>query len=193
MLSFTIGLFAFRPDVKEQFNFKTSSGHLIKVLKGQILYDNRVVFKFRDDDIIYESKSNRILEDHGVVFLFIALAGSPNLDRLNTFLITSANAALVADAVISPIKDYDNDGYLEFGGRDLTEHHPSRDSMYYVPNKYYEIKNGKVSFDNSLMKTVDIKTNGLYLPPSKRLDKNGYCCKVISKPRKKRSRSERYD
>jgi hypothetical protein len=87
--------------------------------------------------------------------------------------------------VISPIKDYDNDGFLEFGGRDLTEHHPSPDSMYYVPSDYYEIRNGKVSLDNSLIRTEDIKANGLYLSPNKRLDKRGFCCKVIPKPRNK--------
>jgi hypothetical protein len=186
LLSFTIVLLAFRPDVKNQLSFKTSTGHLLKVFKGQIFYDNRVVFKFKYDDIIYESKSHRILEDHGAVFLFIAFEGSPNLDRLNKFLITSATATLVADAVISPIMDYDNDGYLEFGGRDLTEHHLSPDSMYYVPSKYYEIRNGKVLLDNSLTRTEDIKVNGLYLPSNKQVDKHGYCCKVIPKPGKKR-------
>lgn len=190
LLLFLIGLSAFRPDVENQLNFTTSKGHLIKVVKGQILYDNRVVFKLKYDDVLFESKSNRIVEDHGAVFLFIAFNGAPNLDRLNTFLVTSAKATLVADVVISPIKDYDNDEFMEFGGRDLTEHHPSPNSMYYISSDYCEIRNGKVLLDISLTRTEDIKVNGLYLPPNKRLNKDGHCCKAIPKPRKKRSRSE---
>ncbi len=178
---------AFGSFVKGILSFKTSTGHIIKVVKGQILYDNKSIFKIKyGDDILYESKSNRLIEDHGSIFLFIAMAGNPNLDRLDAFLITPTKATLVVDAILSPIKDYDNDGYLEFGGRDLTEMYPNPDSMYYIPTAYYEIRGGKIKPDNALTKNEDIKLNGLYLPPNKQLDKDGNCCKVVPTPGRKR-------
>jgi len=179
-------LFAFRLPVKNTLSFKTSTGHIIKVFKGQFFYDNRIVFKTKyDDDILYESKSNRLVEDHGAVFLFIAINGSPNLDRLNAFLITPTKVTLVADAILSPIKDYDHDGYLEFGGRDLTEVYTNPDSMYYIPTAYYKIRDGKIRPDDILTRNEDLKLNGIYLPPNKQFDKDGYCCKVIPRPKKK--------
>jgi len=185
LISFA-ALSGFRLPVKNILSFKTSTGHTIKVSKGQISYDNKVIFKRKyDDDILYESKSNRLIEDQGAVFLFIAIGGSPNLDRLNAFLITPTKATLVANAILSPIKDYDNDGYLEFGGSDLTEGYDNPDSMYYIPTAYYEIREGKILPDNSLTRREDIKLNGLYLPPSKQLDKDGNCCKVVPTPGRK--------
>lgn len=186
LLIVTSGLYAFRLPAKNTLSFKTSTGHIIKVFKGQFFYDNRIVFKKKyDDDILYESKSNRLVEDHGAVFLFIAVNGTPNLDRLNVFLITPTKATLVADAILSPIKDYDHDGYLEFGGRDLTEMHTNPDSMYYIPTAYYKIREGKIKPDYMLTRSEDFKLNGIYLPPNKRLDKNDNCCKVIPRPGRK--------
>lgn len=179
-------LSGFQLPAKNIVSFKTTSGHVIKVVNGQILYDNKSIFKIKyGDDILYESKSNRLIEDDGSIFLFVAMAGNPNRDRLNGFLITPTKATLVVDAILSPIKDYDNDGYVELGGSDLTEMYANPDSMYYIPTAYYEIRAGKIRPDNSLTKSKDIKINGLYLPPSKQLDKNGNCCKVVPKPGRK--------
>src|ERR1700752_1102226 len=151
-------LSAFRLPLKNILSFKISSGHIVKVFKGQIFYDNKVIFKRKyDDDILYENKTNRLIENHGVIFLFIAVDDRPNLEKLNAFLITPTKATLVANAILSPIKDYEGDGYLEFGGRDLTEMYPNRDSMYYIPTAYYEIHEGKIHPDNSLTKSEDIK------------------------------------
>jgi hypothetical protein len=123
-------LYAFQLHGKKVLSFKTSAAHIVKVVNGKILYDNKSISKIQyGDGILYESKSNRLIEDHGSIFLFIAMDGNPNLDRLNVFLITPTKARLVADAILSPIKDYDSDGYLEFGGRDLTEMYPNPDSM----------------------------------------------------------------
>jgi hypothetical protein len=179
-------LSGFRLPVKNILSFKTSTGHTIKVFKGQISYENKVIFKRKyDDDILYGNKANRLIEDHGVIFLFIALDDRPNLEKLNAFLITPAKATLVANAILSPIKDYDNDGYLEFGGSDLTEGYDNPDSMYYIPTAYYEIREGKIHPDNALTRKEDIKLNGLYLPPNKQKDKDGFCCKVIPDLRRK--------
>lgn len=181
-----VTLSAFRLPLKNTLSFKTLAGHTIKVVGRQILYDNKMILKIRyADDVLYESKANRLIEDHGSVLLFIAMAGNPNVDRLNVFLITPTKATLLVDAIISPIKDYDNDGYLEFGGRDLTEAYVNPDSMYYIPSAYYEIREGKIHPDNTLTRNEDIKTNGLYLPPNKQLDKDGNCCKVVPVPRRK--------
>ena len=180
LLVFIATLSGFRLLVKNAVSFRTSSGHIIKVFKGQILYDNKSIFKIKaSDDILFESKSNRLIEDHGSIFLFIAILGNPNLDRLNVFSITPTKATLLVDAILSPIKDYDNDGYLEFGGRDLTEMYPNPDSMYYIPSAYYEIREGRIKTDITLTKREDIKLNGLYLPPNKQLDKDGSCCRVV--------------
>jgi hypothetical protein len=169
---------------KSRLSFLTSSGHTVSVNNGAVFYDNRKIKNIEDGAIIYDSKSNRIIEDHGSVFLFIALDGRPNLDRLQVFKISSAKAILVADAMLSAIKDYDNDGYLEFGGRDLTEMYPNRDSMYYIPSVWYEIRMGKIYHDVGLTKHNDILVNGTYIPPAKQLDNGGYCCVVIPKPGK---------
>jgi hypothetical protein len=185
LLILIANLSGFRLSEKNITSFKTSSGHIIKVVKGKILYDNKMIFKIKYDDVLYESKSNRLIEDRGSIFLFIAMAGNPNLDRLSAFLITPTKATLLVDVILSPIKDYDNDGYLEFGGRDLTEMYPNPDSMYYIPTAYYEIREGKIHPDNSLTRSEDIKLNGLYLPPNKQFDKDGNCCKVVPTPGRK--------
>ncbi len=170
----------------ERLHFRTSSGHVIKVQGGAITYDNHKIWTIKyPEDIIFDSKSDRLIEDHGSVFLFIAMAGNPNNDRLNAFLITSKKATLLVDAILSPIRDYDGDGYPEFGGRDLTEVYPNPDSMYYIPTAYYEIKNGKIQPDTPLTRSEDIAINGRYLPPGKQLDKDGFCCKVIPVPGRK--------
>jgi len=182
-------LSGFQSPANNILSFKTSSGHIVKVKKGYILYDNKSIFKIKYDDILYESKSNRLIEDHGAIFLFVAMAGNPNLDRLNAFRVTPTKATLVVDAILSPIKDYDGDGYLEFGGRDLTEVYPNPDSMYYIPTAYYEIRDGKILPDEMLTRKEDIKLNGLYLPPNKQLDKNGNCCEVVPTPGRKHKRN----
>lgn len=182
---FIITLFAFITPKKNVITFKTSAKHKIKVVEGKIEYDNKVIAKIKYDDVLYESKFNRLIEDHGSSFLFIAMYGAPNLDRLNVFLITPKKATQVADAILSRVKDYDGDGYLEFGGCDLTEAYGNPDSMYYVPTIYYEIRKGEIHPDNSLTRREDTKLNGLYLPPAKQLDKYGNCCSVVAIPGRK--------
>lgn len=175
---------------RHPLKFKTHSGHMVKVSHGTISYDARAIFHLEDpDDILDTSRLNRIIEDHGAVFLFLAMDGRPNLDRYNVYKITPLSAKLVADAILSPIKDYDNDGYLEFGGRDLTEGYGSPDSMYYIPTAYYEVRNGTIHQDVKLTIQKDKEINGLYLPPAKQLDVDGNCCVVIADPAHKRKKT----
>jgi len=168
---------------RQVLQFKTRSGHVIKVSGGAIRYDNNALLQLKyPEDIIDTSKLNRLIEDHGAVFLFLAEFEGPNLDRYNVYKVTPSAASLVADAILSPVKDYDHDGYLEFGGRDLTEGYANPDSMYYIPTQYYEIRNGEIHPDKALTIQRDKEINGLYLPPGKQLDNDGYCCVVIPDP-----------
>jgi hypothetical protein len=184
---FDISYYNWAEDAARVLDFKTSGGNRIVVAKGWLYYDNTPIFKIKFyDEILFKDKSNRLIEDHGSVFLFIAFDDSPNADRLSSFLITPTKATLVADAILSPIKDYDNDGNLEFGGTGLTEVHPDPDSMYYVANEYFEISGGKIHTDNSLNRSEDVADNGIYLPPNKRRGKDGSCCVVVHIPGRKR-------
>jgi hypothetical protein len=54
--------------------------------------------------------------------------------------------------------------------------------MYYIPSYYYEIRDGKIQYDPTLTKNMDIRENGIYLQDQ--LDSSGNCCKVIPKPAK---------
>jgi hypothetical protein len=169
----------------KQLTYKTKSGHSVSVNGKQIFYDGKIIFTFKyPDEIELDYKKDYFIEDNGSVFLFLFAYGNPNLDRFNVYQIFPDKALLVADSIASPIKDYDGDGNLEFGGRDLTEMHPSRDSMYYIPTQYFEIAKGKILTDKSLIRKMDISINGRYL--SKPLDKNGNCCIVVPITKKKR-------
>lgn len=145
--------------------------------------NGRNLYKLEFDDIIYSSKRNRIIENGGSTFLFLEVNGSPNLDRLYVFKISNSKVDSITDAISSDLKDQDGDTYLEFGGSDLTEEHPSKDSMYYIPSRYYEIKNGQILYDSFFTKKMDVKVNGLYMAHP--ANAHGFCCKVIPKPGKR--------
>ena len=164
----------------DNLQFRTANGLGVNVHQGFISVNNHHLYRLDDESIIYPSKRNKLIEDGGSTFLFLEIDGRPNLDRLYVFQIFANRVDSVADAISSDLKDLDGDTYLEFGGTDLTEVYPSRDSMYYVPSRYYEIRAGRIVFDSSCTKKMDIKENGIYLESS--MDADGYCCKVIPKP-----------
>jgi len=165
--------------------FQTSKGLTIKVDTSGIYVNNKLQFKFVERyELILPSKRQKLIENGGVVFLFLEMSGSPNLDRFHVFKVSGNKVDLILDALSSDIGDRDGDGYLEFGGRDLTEMHPSEDSMYYIPTEYFEIRNGRITYDSILSKDMDIQINGVYL--SAYGDDNGNCCKAILKPGKKK-------
>ncbi len=165
--------------------FKTHAGNWITVDHGIIKYNGKAILRRKYWDDIIDTNQNRIIEDGGSVFLFLAIDGRPNLDEYEVYKLTPYTAKLVANAMLSPIKDYDGDGYLEFGGSNLTEGYGNPDSMYYVPTHYFKIKNGEIGEDKALTVREDKKINGLYLPPNKQLDKDGNCCTVVPDPARK--------
>jgi len=167
--------------------FRTGKGWDIVVEKGSILLNNKELYRFKYDGIIYDSKRNRLIEDGGSVFLFLEIDGRPNRDLLYAFNVAEHKIELLAEAISSDVKDIDGDSYLEFGGRDLNEVHPSEDSMYYVPFHYYEIRKGRILYDSALTKKKSIQENGIYLVYPLDLE-SGFCCKVIVKPGLKKVR-----
>jgi len=167
---------------KDKIVITTKKGQSILVTEGEIYLNKKLIYKYEEDPIIYESKYNTLIEDNSTLLLFLTVSGSPNKDRIEAFRLTATKAVNLVDAIASKITDLDHDGYLEFGGADLTEVHPHKDSMYYIPTAYYEIKKGAIHLDAALTKRKDIELNGIYL--KQQLDKNGNCCKVIKKPRR---------
>lgn len=141
--------------------------------------------------LIDNSKYSRVITEKGNVLLFMECDGRPNLAYLSAYIIDIKNKKMVylsssvfdnnPKSKTKPFTDIDGDGFIEYGGFDLTEMHPNPDSMYYHPSSFYEIRNGKLSFDSALTRKKDINLNGIYL--AKPLDKNGYCCKIIKKPK----------
>jgi len=101
---------------KEKIFFTTKKGKLLLITKGKIFLDNRLLYKYPDDVIIYTSKYNSVVDDSTTLLLFITLSGSPNKPRMESFRITDSKATKIVDAIASKISDLDNDGFLEFGG-----------------------------------------------------------------------------
>ena len=169
---------------KDEITFETKLGETIKVKKGEIIFKMHQVYSFPEDVIIYKSKLNNIVEDSSGIFLFITVSNSPSKDLFHIFKLSTSGVNKIKETIASEIKDYDKDGYLEFGGADITEAYPQKDSMYYIPTEFFELKNGKIVLDTSLTKKMDIKLNGVFIGSP--LDKNHNCCVVI--PKKKKSK-----
>ena len=168
-----------------KLTFRTSKGFDINVSGRTITVNGRKLFLL-EDSAISNSKRNRVIEDGGSVFLFLEMDGRPNLDMLYAFQVSDTKVELLANAISSDLKDLDGDGYPEFGGSDLTEKHPSEDSMYYIPVDYYEIRMGRILYDSVYSRKQTIKMNGVFLVHAG--DPNGNCCKVIVKPGLKKIR-----
>ncbi|NSL87278.1 hypothetical protein [Chitinophaga solisilvae] len=168
---------------RNELHFTSSIQQMITVYKGTIFVNGKKAFQFAADSINYNSKRNRLVESDKSVFLFLEVSNRPQKDRLIVFNVEYSRADSILSAVSSDIKDWDRDGNSEFGGSELTATYPAADSMYYVPSKFYEIRKGKITYDAELTTATDQKVNGVYLAsPS---DKNGKCCQVIPKPKKR--------
>jgi hypothetical protein len=123
--------------------------------------------------LVDSSKYTRIIIDNDNVLMFMECDGRPNLDYLSAYAIDLKNKKMTylsssvfnnsPKSKLKPFTDIDGDGFLEYGGFDLTEMHPHPDSMYYHPSSFYEIRNGKLFFDSLLTKSEDIRVNGIYV------------------------------
>lgn len=147
-----------------ELHFTSSQQQMITVYKGTIFVNGNKAFIFPKDIINYKSRRNRLIEDGRTVFLFLEVDGSPNKNRLMVFNIDHSLADSLLNTVSSDVKDWDQDGNLEFGGSDLVKVHSSPDSIYYTPARFYEIKKGKITLDAALTEKTEKKLNGTYLP-----------------------------
>ncbi|HMG83735.1 MAG TPA: hypothetical protein VK559_11915 [Ferruginibacter sp.] len=175
----------------EKIILKTLSGDNITVTNDIIYYNKKPISK-PIDDIVYDSKYNRLIEQNSSILLFLEINNTPDFNTLAAYKLTNQKATKLVECVYNdksqgigpaPFTDIDSDGKLEFGGFDITEGYDTKDSTYYNPSKYYEINNGTIIFDSTLTKKMDIKINGLYI--AKPLDKHGNCCVVIKRSAKK--------
>jgi hypothetical protein len=179
---------------QDRIALKTNSGDSIVISKGIIHYNGKAISK-PIEAIIYNSKYNRIIEQGHKILLFLEIDDSPNYNTIEAFDLTKQKASRIVEVVYNdksqgigpaPFTDMDGDGKVELGGFDLTEWYDSKDSMYYNPSQYFEIDNGIIKFDSSLTRKMDINVNGVYL--SKPLNKNGNCCVLVKKTKKKNYR-----
>lgn len=155
--------------IKRDYNNATSSNlyHQTFFLNGKKVFTDSVNY------LVDSSKYSRIIAEDGNVLLFMESDGRPNLDYLAAYSIDLKRKKMTylsssvfnnnPKSKLEPFTDIDGDGFLEYGGFDLTEMHPHPDSMYYCPSSFYEIKNGKLYFDTLLTKSEDIKVNGIYV------------------------------
>ncbi|NLR58293.1 hypothetical protein HGH93_09300 [Chitinophaga polysaccharea] len=172
-----ISLPALAQKTAENLHFTSSKQQLIAVYKGTIFVNGNKTYQLSPDKIVYNSRRNRLIEDGGNVFLFLEVTAAPNKNRLIVFGINNSIADSLLSAVASDVKDYDHDGQLEFGGSEAPKAHPSADSIYYLPSRFYEIKKGRINVDAEYTEKIDKKVNGVYLADP--LDSNGNCCKAI--------------
>jgi hypothetical protein len=169
LLLVTLPALAQKP--KTGLSFTSSKQHQISVYKGTIIVNGNKTFHFAADSINYASKRNRVQEDKGNVFLFLDVKDGPKKNKLVIFSINNSVADSLMTTISSDIKDWDHDELLEFGGSELTTPHPSADSVYYVPAKFYEIKKGKIVYDAEYTEKIDRKVNGTFIADP--VDKNG--------------------
>lgn len=174
---------------QREIMLKTAAGQRIKISAAGIYFNHTKVYG-DPGDIVYASHYNRLVEQDGNSLLFLEMDGRPNFNTLAVFQLSSRKASKLAEVVYNdqqqgsgpaPFTDPDKDGKIEFGGFDLNESHPSKDSACYNPCRYYEIDRGRIRFDSVLTKKMAIAVNGVYIVNP--LDKDGNCCIVIKRQR----------
>ncbi|MCW3465895.1 hypothetical protein [Chitinophaga nivalis] len=176
-----IGLPALAQTPANNLHFTSGKGQMIAVYKGTIFVNGKRSYELSSDNIVYKSKRNRLVEDKGNVFLFLEVTAAPSKNRLYVFGINYSKADSLMSAIASDIKDFDQDGYLEFGGSETVPVHPAADSLYYAPAKYYEVKKGAITFDAEYTEKADKKANGVYIATPTVTNANGF----ISIPKRK--------
>lgn len=204
--TFLLSLFACTPERKEDviaksydLQFVTKTKDKISVKEEpyflSIYYNDKLIYKDTLNYSLVINNINRIIEGDGSsVSLFLLIDGSPNFNRIVGYEIKNNSAILKSDACFygdggrkdgpAPFTDIDNDGFIEYGGFDITEvPYSYPDSIYYNPGEFFEIRNGNIFFDTILTKMMNIKENGIFLEHY--LDQEGNCCIIIPNPYKK--------
>ena len=179
LLLFT-GIPAMAQTTKTGLKFTSSKNQFITVYKGTIFVNGNKAYQLGENAVNLSSRRNKIIEDKGNVFLFLEIDGSPKKNRLYVFGINNSSADSLVSTIAGDVLDYDHDGNMEFGGSDVQEAHPSPDSMYYTPARFYEINRGRIIFDADYTEKAEKKLNGVYISDPM---ENGKCCKVIPKPK----------
>src|SRR5271154_6460521 len=106
---------------EERIVLKTNSGDSITVDKGIIYFNKNVISQDLPayGGIVYSGKYNRLIEQNQSILLFLEFEGSPNLNTLMVFKITSHKATELVECVYNdtsqgcgpaPFTDMDNDG-----------------------------------------------------------------------------------
>lgn len=177
-----ISLSAMAQKPANNLRYQSSQNQLVAVYNGSIIVNGQPTYKLAEDNIVYKSKRNGLVEDKKNVYLFLEVTNGAKKNRLYVFSVIFNKADSLFSAIASDIKDIDHDGYLEFGGSEVAQPHPSADSTYYLPSQFFEIKKGQISFDAEYTEKIDRKVNGTYIVDP--LDGSGKCCVAI--PKKKR-------
>ena len=147
----------------QPLTFHSSRGLSITVKNDKIFVNGNSLYSLNKDEaeVKYESKLNQLREDSGSVFLFLEIFAGPGFDQFYVFKITARKVDLVVKAMSSLIKDWDGDGYLEFGGCDINEVPENPDLMYFNSYDYYEIRNGKIAYDKEFSDDMTFYANGV--------------------------------
>lgn len=184
LLLIIIGLPALAQDAPNNLHFTSSKGQMVSIYKGVIIVNSKYKYPLATDNVVYKSRLTRLVEDKGNVFLFLEVTAAPKKNRFYIFGIRNNGADSLFTTIASDVKDLDQDGFMEFGGSEVRQPYPAPDSMYYLPSKYYEVKNGQITFDGEYTEKADMKANsGNYIPDPR--DKDGNCCVVISRKKVK--------
>jgi hypothetical protein len=153
--------------LSQSFTFSTSQHWQVKVysIKGDSIGIKVNGKKVRQlfDHLVWPSKRTRIVENEGCVFLLVETDGSPNRNNMQVFEVSENGLIYLVEAISSDLKDLDGDGFLEFGGNDLYEVPPYRDSMFYESTAYYEVSHGMIRLDTDLTRKEDSLLNGEYI------------------------------
>ena len=179
LLLFT-SLPAFAQTPRTELHYTSSAQQKITVFKGTIFVNGNRAFQV-SSDINYASKRNRLIENEGVVFLFLEVNDAPRNNKLIVFGINNSKADSLLTAISSDVKDYDHDTFMEFGGSDVSAASPSADQVYYIPSKYYEIRNGHITYDAAYTEKIDKKVNGVFIASP--YDEATKSYKLIPKPK----------
>ncbi|HVX52192.1 MAG TPA: hypothetical protein VHB48_18680, partial [Chitinophagaceae bacterium] len=105
----------------EKITLRTISGDSIVVTEDIIYYNNSPISD-KIDGIIYKSNYNRLIEQSGIILLFLEVDDRPSYNKLKAFKLTKQKANELVECVYNdktqgigpaPFTDMDKDGKIE--------------------------------------------------------------------------------